>query len=302
MKITKERRVAVILCTYEPCEYLIEQVDSINNQKNVSVTIFIFDDGTQSSSGKSFLKSIESSVKVISVGEPSKSAGKNFIRSIQSLEVNEFDYVAFSDQDDIWLSDKLSHAISIMEYEKIDGYSSNLIIFDGKKETGILEKSAPQTEYDYHFQGASAGCTYVLSRKLTKVIQKNIVNLDGILSFKKRISHDWLVYYIARTNNFSWFLDSDAKILYRQHDNNVYGARRGVLEKVKMVFGEWYSTNVYFASLFRNDKLDAFDVNISFIRKLRFFTLCLKLRREKFNSFICYLFWLFKYSKKIEKK
>lgn len=46
------------------------------------------------------------------------SASQNFFRLIRDVDFDSFDYVAFSDQDDIWKLDKLNHAIIAIEEKK----------------------------------------------------------------------------------------------------------------------------------------------------------------------------------------
>ena len=40
--------------------------------------------------------------------------------------------------------------------------------------------------------------------------------------------HDWLLYAYARTHNYQWYVDSEASMLYRQHENNEFGANSGI--------------------------------------------------------------------------
>ena len=287
------RKVGIILCTYNPESFLIKQIESINKQVGVVVDIFIHDDGSCIDSSK-LIDSLSCKVKDITHWEPSKSAGKNFIRALHSMDVEEFDYIAFSDQDDIWLEDKVIHAIKTLEANNCHGYSSDLTLFDGESEIGSLIKSKRMTDFDHHFQGASAGCTYVLNKELVISIKKTLDRYD-YMKHKQRISHDWLVYYIARVNGFDWFMDENSKILYRQHDNNVYGANRSLSKKIKMIFGDWYTDNVRFASNYNQPVDGDFNVNCSFYTKVSFLPNIFSLRREFFGSFVCYVFWLLKY-------
>lgn len=297
MREDYRRMVAVILCTYEPSHFLSEQVDSILAQIDVNVEIFVFDDGSVSPKSKEILETIKCKVSKVYHCSPSKSAGKNFIRALSDFDISRFDYIALSDQDDLWLNDKLIRAVNCLAVTGAQGYSSNLIVYDGKDEIGVLSKSVQQSDYDHHFQGASAGCTYVLTKRLVEIIQRDLKKYN-FMEHKKSFSHDWLIYFIARTNDVRWYMDNEAKILYRQHGSNVYGAKRGLFKKFTMVFGDWYSDNIFFISMYRNCLLDKFDVNCTFFEKLLFFPEILTFRREKVNSIVCYFFWLFKYKSK----
>ena len=41
------KKIAVLMCTYNGEKYLSEQIDSIQNQKGVSVFIYVRDDGSK---------------------------------------------------------------------------------------------------------------------------------------------------------------------------------------------------------------------------------------------------------------
>lgn len=296
MSIEHTSKVAVILCTYNPEGYLLEQVKSINDQVGLKADIFIYDDGSDKDSIK-VIESVRAIVKDIKFCQPSKSAGKNFIRALHSFRMEDYDYIAFSDQDDIWLEDKLLYATNKLLEQASQGYSSNLTLYDGENKIGYLKKNKRMTELDHHFQGASAGCTYVITKELAESIQ-NTLNRFDYMNYKEKISHDWLVYYIARVNGFHWYMDECSKILYRQHENNVYGAKRSILKKLSMVFGQWYQDNVSFASNYNDKNNDTFDVNCSFLTKLSYAGKALILRRDMLESVVCYFFWLFKYKNK----
>jgi rhamnosyltransferase len=292
---SEKPNVAVILATYEPCDFLYEQVESIMAQDNVNVEIFIFDDGTVSQKSLDILNNLRNTVFKIIKCSASKSAGKNFIRAISNIELHKYKYIALSDQDDIWLVDKLDRAVSKLVEHDASGYSSNLTLYNGVEDYGTLIKSSPQRKHDYHFQGASAGCTYVLRTDLVQVIKSNLIKYD-YMNHVTRISHDWLIYYLARTNGFIWYMDKVSKIKYRQHDRNVYGAKRSMLTQLKMVFGSWYTANVNFVSKYRNTQEDPFDVNKSLYEKLKSITSLFQLRRNLIGSILCYIFWLVKYN------
>lgn len=289
----KKKKIAVIVCTYEPNEFLYEQIKSIDGQVDVDVDVHIYDDGSLSDSSNDILLNLESKVFNLHRLPASGMAGKNFLRAIEDIDIEKYDFLALSDQDDIWLADKLKTAVDKIEEYKVDGYSSDLVLYDGEKSTGILTKSKRQTRYDFCFQGASAGCTYVLTKKLTHCIKKRL-KLYDYMSHRGRLSHDWLVYYVCRSMEMNWFMDDHAKILYRQHNHNVYGAKRSVSEKIKMVLGSWYKENIYFVSRFSPENLKL-EVDMPRLSRLKFMFQIFEFRRERLYSFVCYLLWLMVY-------
>lgn len=287
----KKYRVAIILATFNPEKYLIEQVESILSQKNVSLHVFLFDDG--STKGKDIIKNLEDNYSDVTViyNSPSGSPGRNFLRAIKQFEFSGYDFFAFSDQDDIWLPSKIETAIDSLITSKSNGYSSNLILHDGTKTIGYLDKSQPQVEFDYVFQGASAGCTYVVDDKLFSTLRKVLCDFD-VAQISTSVSHDWTIYYICRSSKLRWYFDNDSHIYYRQHDNNCYGAKRGFALQIKMFFGEWYKSNLFFMdSLIQDNKL--FRLNGSLFYKIKFLPKLFQLRRSAIQSLAVYIRWLF---------
>lgn len=284
-------KIAVILCTYNPCDYLYEQIDSILLQDNVDIDIFIFDDGSNDCQSKIILESIREKVCYIYYCLPSSSAGKNFLRAISIINIKNYDYVALSDQDDIWLSNKIDIAVDKLNKNNAAGYSSNLILYDGEKEIGALKKSITQKKYDHHFQGASAGCTYVLRADFIIKIKEDLYKYD-YLSHSGTLSHDWLIYFIAKTNGINWFMDDEARILYRQHNSNIYGAKRSLSKKINMLLGEWYPSNLKFINKYKNVNDDKFDINMPLYKRFFYIINAFDFRRKKIESLICYIYWV----------
>jgi len=173
----------------------------------------------------------------------------------------EFDYVAFSDQDDLWCNNKLSAAIKKMD-SRFDGYSSNLIAYDSENSKAwIVNKSHPQTKYDYIFQGASAGCTYVLSREAFRRVRQVLLCSD--FNEIKALSHDWLIYAIVRSSGMKWINDRSAYIFYRQHERNSYGDKRGfnlILKKLRLILSGWYESQIKLIINNISDNQEVYDV------------------------------------------
>ncbi len=283
------KKIAIILAAYNPNDYFKNQIESIIAQINVCVDIFVFDDGSNESCRSIYeLYKENANIKFIS-NESSGSPGRNFIRSIKNPILKGYDFYAFSDQDDIWLDNKLDCAINLMVKNKAHGYSSNLSIYEDSKITGIVYKYGEQKYYDYIFQGASAGCTYVMTKDLFEICVNAISHIE-ISSIETSVSHDWFVYYIARVNNFNWIMDNNSYILYRQHQGNNFGARISVAAKAKMLLGSWYKSNSLFLNSVQKNNLSG----VGFLKRLLFIRHIFEFRRRKIESVVVYFFWLFR--------
>jgi rhamnosyltransferase len=88
-----------------------------------------------------------------------------------------------------------------------DAYSSNVTAFWPDGTTHVLNKAQPQVTWDYLFEAAGPGCTYVFSKRLASQLKRVLYdNWDVIQSITL---HDWFCYGYARANGYQWFIDSE---------------------------------------------------------------------------------------------
>lgn len=84
------------------------------------------------------------------------SAADNFIMLLHDSSINDYGFVAFCDQDDVWLPTKLKRAVSCMNRDRCGGYSSDLIAFnDGNEQSWRVHKFGTARRLDYIFSGAA---------------------------------------------------------------------------------------------------------------------------------------------------
>lgn len=249
-------RVGVILACFNGQHHITEQILSIVNQQNVNLHIFIGDDGSTDETCEIIqaLSSRFSEITMLPAGEPTGSPAGNFFRLLTYIDLSKFSYIAFADQDDIWSCEKVSRALIKIKINNADGYSSDLINFSFEKQkVKYIKKSHSQRDYDYIFQGASAGCTYVISAGLANEIKNKISHIP-FSEFKNR-SHDWLIYAIARSMGYKWYCDPESYIFYRQHNANFYAAKSslsGIISKIRKINNGYYRENILWLQYFIN--------------------------------------------------
>lgn len=228
----KNPKVAVLMASYNGMNYIAEQISSIQNQSNIDIDIIISVDKSSDNTYE-YCKNLNyKNIKVLSYGK-SLGCAKNFYRLIKETNIEKYDYISFADQDDIWHSEKILNAVESLITNKANGYSSNLTAFwpDGSQK--MIIKSNNKKKYDFLFESASAGCTYVIDKNLALIVQKWLQgNLFDVNEFD---AHDWLIYAIARFNDMNWFFDQRSFISYRQHNSNVAGANVGIISKLKRI-------------------------------------------------------------------
>ena len=242
-----KEKIAVLMAAYNGSKYLEEQLISIIAQANIEWHLFVRDDGSTDNTVsllRLYADKYENITIVDNFGEFTGSAAGNFFKLVHFSDYSGFTHISFADQDDIWSPGKLRTALDCMALEGAGGYSSNLVSYDNvMRRASYIDKSQAQKDFDYLFQGASAGCTYVITQQVCALIKAKTLAID---SFKGR-SHDWLIYAICRVNEVKWALDREAHIFYRQHATNVYGsmsAFQGLVSRIKLLRSGWYRNNI----------------------------------------------------------
>lgn len=218
---------AVFLAAYNGTAYISEQLESILQQSDVSLQIFISidksTDGTEDY--LSTLALTESRITLLSFGQRFGGAGPNFYRLLRDVDINGFDYVCFADQDDQWHPEKLCRAHRLITENNAAGYSSNFTAFWPSGKSHEIHKAWPQRSCDYLFESAGPGCTYVLHARLALPLQQLVRGANRrLLSVDY---HDWLTYAFARFNGFRWVIDDWSSMRYRQHAHNQIGVNSG---------------------------------------------------------------------------
>jgi rhamnosyltransferase len=246
----KNHKIAVLMATFNGKHWLSEQVESILQQVNVDLTLFVSDDHSTDGTLEYLKRLAESNSRVVILPQTAQmgSAGKNFYRLVCDVDTDSFDYVAFADQDDIWNLDKLSRHIHLIQSENAECVSSNVLAFWENGKTKLIDKSQPQKAYDYLFESAGPGCSFLMTPWLLGEVKRQI---QGGGSAKYVVMHDWLTYAICRAHGKRWVIDSIPSMQYRQHRHNVIGANNGlkaIFARVKKIHDGWYRHQVLLIS------------------------------------------------------
>lgn len=242
----------VLMSTFNGEKYLKDQIDSILDQKGVSVDLFVRDDSSTDAT-LDILRKYESENLSIHV-----SHGDNIGPALSFMKLlydspTTTDYYAFADQDDIWLPNKLKTAAIMLEKnETALLYASNQTIIDSK--ANILGKrykeSPPVDLFNIIDKNYLAGCTMVFDKKLAEILKDNRAN-ENIL--KSRMHDTWIAAVADCFGNIIY--DEQSYILYRQHGNNVVGIKKSsILNRA--------------ISKVRQNKLHAKDYHITFADEL----------------------------------
>ncbi|MEH8230662.1 glycosyltransferase [Aeromonas veronii] len=275
----------VLLAAYNGHASIVEQLNTIMQQQKINVDIAISVDLSCDSTFDicaSYAKEYEN-LNVLSYGERFGGAGNNFYRLLKDADLTKYDYIAFSDQDDIWPENKLAKAIE--KLQQYDCYSANVTAFwaDGRKE--LIDKAQPQCEWDFLFEAAGPGCTYVFKRDVAMEFKAWL--LERYQQVGEDIAlHDWLLYAFARSQGYSWFIDPEPMMSYRQHANNQVGTNNSfgaAKKRLHMIKSKWYRnqcTNIAVHLALNHLPVVKYGLNKGYIGNLYLFFHINQLRRR----------------------
>lgn len=245
-----ESTVLVILAYYNGKKYILEQLNSIFSQSYNNIDIHISDDKSDLDPD-SILSNIPEAWKSrISFSQNSENLGycQNFLTALSNAS-NDYDYYAFSDQDDIWYPDKISRALEILSQQPSKSpslYCARTEIFDITCQNSLGYSSLFKKQPSFAnalVQCIAGGNTMVCNGTARNVIVESATNLQVV-------SHDWWCYQIISGIGGLVYYDSVPALKYRQHNKNIMGSNLGWIAKLTRIkglfngrFKYWNDTN-----------------------------------------------------------
>lgn len=215
-------KVAVLMSTYNGEQFLREQLDSILDQENVDLNLYVRDDGSNDHTIDILSEYADKHSNVhFYRGDKNLGACGSFLELLS--KEYDADYFALADQDDIWDKDKISVAIEKLKTLPADKpalYHSNLRIVDQDGRYVRESHSKPLVagaKYSFLADVFVTGCTAVFNKKLQEIAVR--------VKPEHFSMHDtWLYTVVSMFGNCIY--DFDSHISYRQHSANVIGTSK----------------------------------------------------------------------------
>lgn len=237
-----EEQIDILLATYNGEKYLREQLDSILNQTYQNIQLIISDDCSKDDTRK-ILKEYENRDNRIKVYHQNENIGciKNFEFLLKQVKS---DIYMLSDQDDIWMPEKIEKTYEKLEKEKADLVFGDLEVVDSNLEimdpsfndfmklSRKIKKHINDYELNYLYNCVT-GCT-IMSRK------KWIDKILPLPTNSKYVLHDhWIGLMISLEGKLDYIPEKYIK--YRQHEDNEVGTDKishhfKQLEQVRELF------------------------------------------------------------------
>ena len=221
----KAEKVVILMSSYNGEKYIGQQLDSIFEQDYPNIEVLVRDDGSTDKTTE-ILKIYEQQHDNLHVIYGNNTGVIESFFSLLSHADSTAAYYAFSDQDDIWLKDKISAAV-----EAINREDENLPVLYATEvqpidEEGHLLKKAVLSNYvkpcfsNALVENVCVGCTTVMNHSAYQLLK------DKKPSFT--IMHDFWCYLVVSCLGKVLY-DSTPHIHYRQHQGNVLGVSTSML-------------------------------------------------------------------------
>lgn len=225
--------VCVLLCYHNGKKYIKEQLISIRNQIGVDVDIKIHDDKSDAKNIR-YLRDLQKSIKFdLLTNEFSDKLGasNNFRHAILSTN-HDYDYYSLSDQDDVWLPNKLITGINAMSnFDEPSMFCSRTILVnhDGRINKGLSASQSRGPSFcNALTQNIAGGNTMLLNKMAFKKLQVSLKNIDEVV-------YDWWIYLFLTGIGARVVFCSEPTVKYRQHSSNLVGANNSILSKYQRV-------------------------------------------------------------------
>lgn len=242
MEYNNTNNIAILLATYNGEKYLKEQLDSIYSQSYNNWSLYIRDDGSSDRTIDIILEYSEKYSNIFLVTDENKHLGATY-SFLNMLKVVNSNYYMFSDQDDVWLPNKINDSFAAMKQAELIYKNKPIIIHTDvslvDKELRLLCQSYwkviglnPDKLKTYNYLAQSSyvqGCTMLFNQQVKE------------LSFpvsRHAIMHDWWIATRIINKGVICTLHAPT-MLYRQHEQNVFGFDFGktttILSKIKNI-------------------------------------------------------------------
>ncbi len=207
--------VQVLLSTYNGTTYLKPLMESLRAQDYPDIEILVRDDGSSDGTINLLQEYALSSLNITITGGENLGAARSFLKLLEQSSPTA-DYVAFCDQDDVWLKDKISRAVEFLDRcpNEIPAlYCSRFTIVN---ENLKFIKYSDIPKKGLSFRNALVecliwGCTIVINQSARQILLRELPRYVRM--------HDAWVYLVVSAFGVVLY-DEESRILYRRHARN----------------------------------------------------------------------------------
>ncbi|MFN4158590.1 MAG: glycosyltransferase [Gemmobacter sp.] len=244
-----DRRVTILMGLYNGAAHLGAQLDSLAAQDHADWALVARDDGSIDGTAQVFASfaAAHPGLRLDLGPGPGRGADANYLAMVADLPAVP-GWLAFADQDDVWLSDRLSRGLAALA-PHADGLamycSRSWVVTEGLERRRMSPpRPRPPSFRNALVQNIAAGNTQLLTPPAAALLR------DAARRTGRVVVHDWWAYQVVTGAGGRVVHDDMPTILYRQHGGNQIGANDGWRARLRRLgqvvdgtFRDWNEVN-----------------------------------------------------------
>lgn len=233
---SNEPQVSILLATYNGAAFLPAQLQSICEQDHQNWHVILSNDHSHDDT-RDIARNYIGARRLGITNGPGTGLAQNFWNALKQVPVGN--YGAFCDQDDVWREDKLSRALLRLSCLKTPALYSS----------GRYVTNATLSEKTYQPRRAVGSFAQLLCRNPiaghTVVLNPSAVELLKQFPPPSNVPfHDWWTGLVLKGLGATFVHDPYPSLLYRQHNDNVFGAKGGRMRIIANgTYFKWHRAN-----------------------------------------------------------
>lgn len=222
--------VTILMAIYKPnIKWLIEQLYSLNEQTYSNLKLLVWNDCPEDEIDYKKIYNKCITKFEYSIINSDKNLGSNGAFS-KLTEIANSDYIAYCDQDDIWLSRKIEYLVKFAQSKETVLVCSDMFVIDENDK--IVSNSITKIRKHQKFYLGKEQFKHLLSHNFvtgcTILVKTDFAK--KVIPFPKEYFHDWwLALHAAYIN--SLYVIKEPLIKYRIHSNNQTGFLLNIIDK-----------------------------------------------------------------------
>lgn len=248
-------RACILLAVRNGMAFLPAQLESFAQQDHPDWELIASDDGSTDETPR-LLRDFATAMQakghpVTLVDGPCRGGTVNFLTLL--AQAPDVPWVALSDQDDVWLPDRVSRGIAALQALGDDGpalYCSATIVVDEDLGRPRPSRRVPRPLgfRNALLQNIAAGNTILLNRAAARLVREAAREAADVVDLA---AHDWWLYQLLTGAGGTVIYDPTPTLYYRQHGRNQIGANTGTkagITRFTLVlqgrFQSWNTANI----------------------------------------------------------
>lgn len=237
-----EPHVTILMGLFNGERFLSEQLDSILAQTHENWSLLASDDGSTDNTRAIFsaFAKVHPTRDIRLIEGPKRGFAQNFVQLLQHVSDPE-SFVAFADQDDVWMPNKLARAIAQMAPFP----RNHPVMVCGR--TWYADENLTPTTISTDFphppqfrnslvQSIAGGNTITLNGAAVRILTDNLAATHRVAA------HDWWFYQVVTAVGGTVVYDREPTLFYRQHDTNIFGQNVTLRKKLSRLWGLFNGT------------------------------------------------------------